>query len=99
MHFDSLTENGINDSQNQANLASREGIGKLIIDKTKKSKKCIRKCRASAQEETSIGDKFVAGARQVWDVAKVAGLATKGEETTIVDRIAKNLAQDIGHQN
>lgn len=56
----------------------------------------MRKC---TQEETSIGDKFFAGARQVWDVAKVAGLATKGEETAIVDRIAKNFAQDIGHQN
>lgn len=57
------------------------------------------KCRLSTQDGTSTGDKFDTVARQVGDVAKVAGLATKVEEIAISDRIAKNLAQDIGRQN
>ena len=96
--LESPTKDVISDSTNQ-NLENHGVSCTFAGHKTKSSKKLRKKFRHDTQEGTSERAEFDAIAREVMEVPKVAGLTTKGEETVLFKRIAKNLAaQEIGHQ-
>ena len=66
-----------------------------IKTKNKRTKGLMKKCRSFPKEvDTGKEGVFDSMPRQVWEVTKAAGLATKGDEMVILNRIAKNLAQD-----
>jgi len=65
-----------------------------IKTKKKRNKGLMKKCMSFSKEVATSKGVFDSVARQVWEVTKVADLATRGDEMVILNRIAKNLAQD-----
>ena len=91
-HFGCI-QNDFIESPTETDLPIHIRSEMAIKPKSKRTKGLMKKCRSFPKVvTTSKGDVFESVTRQGWELTKVAGLATRGEEMEILNRIAKNLA-------